>query len=165
MKKQVTGKNEYNNFLKTELNFESPKDINIKKKSDLMKYLSITFFLLLSISCFSQETEWLKTQGEITEITIHRGRRPREAAIVKFKLENGTEQFGYVDLFRMPFIGSLRSVGDTITINYDKKNPAILETILGNFLSSYGMYILIFLGAIFSIKPLLNRNKKIHLNS
>jgi hypothetical protein len=117
------------------------------------------------MSCFSQESEWLKTEGEITEITVHQGKRKRESAIVKFKLEDGTEQLGHVELFRIPFIGSMKSVGDTITINYDRNNPVLLETVFGKFLSSYGMYILIILGIIFSIKPFLKRKKNTQLNS
>ena len=124
-----------------------------------MKYLYITFFLFFSISCFSQEIEWIETKGKITEIKVHRGRRTRESAIVKFNLENGKEQLGQVELLRIPFLGSMKSVGDTITINYNKNNPAILETDSGKFISSYGMYILIFLGIVFSIKPFLNRKK------
>lgn len=120
---------------------------------------------LFSISSFSQDVDWVKTEGEITEITIHNGRKTRETAIVKFNLEDGTEQLGNVELFRIPFIGSMKSVGDTVTVNYDRNNPVLLETIFGNFLSSYGMYILIVLGIIFSIKPFLNKNKKEQLDS
>ena len=126
-----------------------------------MKYLQIIFFILISVSCFSQEVEWYKTEGIITEINIHRGKKTRESTIVKFNLENGTEQIGQVELFRIPFIGSMKSVGDAITINYDKNNPAIIETILGKFISNYGMYLLIFLGIIFSIKPFLKRKNNI----
>ena len=121
-----------------------------------MKYLLFFVLFLTSISSFSQE-DWVKTEGTITEITIHSGRKTRETAVVKFNLEDGTEQLGNVELFRIPFIGSMKSVGDIITINYDKKNPVLLETVFGKFLSSYGMYILIFLGIIFSIKPFLTK--------
>ena len=122
-----------------------------------MKSIFFLVIILCSTIGFSQEIHWVKTEGEITEITIHNGRKTRETAIVKFNLEDGTEQLGSVELFRIPFIGSMKSVGDTITINYDKKNPALLETVFGKFLSSYGMYILIFLGIIFSIKPFLTK--------
>ena len=121
-----------------------------------MKYLLFFVLFLTSISSFSQE-DWVKTEGTITEITIHSGRKTRETAVVKFNLEDGTEQLGSVELFRIPFIGSMKSVGDTVAINYNKKNPVLLETVFGKFLSSYGMYILIFLGIIFSIKPFLTK--------
>lgn len=121
-----------------------------------MKYLLFFVLFLTSISSFSQE-DWVKTEGEITEITIHSGRKTRETAVVKFNLEDGTEQLGNVELFRIPFIGSMKSVGDTVAVNYNKKNPVLLETVFGKFLSSYGMYILIFLGIIFSIKPFLTK--------
>lgn len=121
-----------------------------------MKYLLFFVLFLTSISSFSQE-DWVKTEGEITEITIHSGRKTRETAVVKFNLEDGTEQLGNVELFRIPFIGSMKSVGDTVAVNYNKKNPVLLETVFGKFLSNYGMYILIFLGIIFSIKPFLTK--------
>ena len=121
-----------------------------------MKYLLFFVLFFTSVSSFSQE-DWVKTEGTITEITIHSGRKTRETAVVKFNLEDGTEQLGSVELFRIPFIGSMKSVGDTVAINYNKKNPVLLETVFGKFLSSYGMYILIFLGIIFSIKPFLTK--------
>lgn len=130
-----------------------------------MKCLFFLAIILFSISSFSQEENFVKTEGEITEITIHNGKKTRETALVKFNLEDGTEQMGSVELFRIPFIGSMKSVGDKIDINYDTNNPVLLQTVYGKFLSSYGMYILIVLGIIFSIKPFLNKKKKEQLNS
>ncbi len=124
-----------------------------------MKLIYFLILLFISTISFSQTENKIKTEGEITEITIHKGKKKRETALVKFNLEDGTEQIGHVQLFRIPFIGSMKSVGDKITINYAKSNPVILETVVGNFVSSYGMYILIFLGIIFSIKPILKRKK------
>jgi len=126
-----------------------------------MKNILFIVLVLCSAQSFSQEKDWVTTEGEITEITVHSGKRVRESAVIKFNLENGTEQYGATDLFRIPFIGSMKSVGDKITINYHKNNPALLETVMGKFLSSYGMYILIFLGIIFSIKPFLKKKKNL----
>ncbi|WP_299435562.1 DUF3592 domain-containing protein [uncultured Aquimarina sp.] len=125
-----------------------------------MKSLLIFALLLLTANCFSQEEEWIKTEGKITEINKHRGRYMRETAIVKFNLENGREQLGNVQLSIIPYLGSTKSVGDTITINYDRNNPVILKTNFGKLLSNYGMYILVFLGIVFSIKPFLKQKKK-----
>jgi hypothetical protein len=124
---------------------------------------TIYLFILLSIPTlsFSQDIDWIKTEGEITEITIHPGRKTRETAVIKFNLEDGTEQFGSTDLFRIPFVGSMKSVGDTISINYDKNNPFLIQTVVGTFLSTYGMYILIFFGIILSLKPFLKKKKKL----
>ncbi|MDH7447573.1 DUF3592 domain-containing protein [Aquimarina sp. 2201CG14-23] len=124
-----------------------------------MRFLLLFVLLLLTVNCFSQGETWVKTEGEITEINKHRGRYMRETAIVKFHLENGTEQLGNVELSIIPYVGSTKSVGDTIIINYDRNNPVILKTTLGKLLSSYGMYCLIFLGIIFSIKPFLKQRK------
>ncbi|MDG1475659.1 MAG: hypothetical protein P8Q14_00795 [Vicingaceae bacterium] len=130
-----------------------------------MKYLLVITLIFSANYCFSQDEDFIKTEGEITEITFHQGKRARESAIIKFNLENGTEQLGSVDLFRIPFIGSMKTVGDKITIKYNKNNPALLETVFGNFLSIYGMYILILLGIIFSLKPIFNYKKSINTNT
>lgn len=127
-----------------------------------MKSVFLIAFIFSTSFCFTQENDWVKTEGEIIEITIHHSKRTRETALVKFQLEDGTEQIGHVNLFRIPFLGSMQSEGDIITINYNSNNPVLVETVLGKLLSKYGMYILIFLGIIFSIKPLLNYNKSIN---
>jgi len=119
----------------------------------------IALFFVTTLS-FSQEGDWVKTEGEITEITTRISKRVRVNAMVKFNLEDGTEQLGSAELFRIPFIGSTKSVGDKITINYNRNNPGIIETVMGRFLSSYGMYILIFFGIILSIKPFLKIREK-----
>lgn len=124
-----------------------------------MNALYLFMVLFLPVFCFSQEESLIKTEGEITEITFHQGKRVRETAIVKFKLTDGTEQIGSLELLRIPFLGSFKSVGDIITINYNPNNPVLLETTSGKFLSDYGMYLLILLGIIFSIKPFLNIKK------
>lgn len=129
-----------------------------------MNYTLLLSFLLISVFCYSQEEIWIETEGEIIEIIFHRGKKTREIATVKFNLESGLEQFGSAELFRIPFVGSMKSTGDKISINYRKSNPVLLETSVGNFLSNYGMYILIFLGIIFSIKPFLNLRKKEYSN-
>ena len=130
-----------------------------------MKLIYFILALTLSSFSFSQNIEKIETEGEIIDITFHQGKRVRESALIKFYLEDGTEQIGNTDLFRIPFLGSMKSVGDKITITYDKNNPVLVETVMGNFLSTYGMYILILLGIIFSLKPILNWKKSINKNT
>lgn len=125
-----------------------------------MKHTCLLILLFITTFCFSQENQWIETEGEITEITVGRGRRPREHAMVKFKLENGTEQIGMVELFRIPFIGSMKSVGDKITVTYNKSNPAMAKTNSGKFISDYGLYIFIFLGIIFSLGRIFKMMKR-----
>jgi hypothetical protein len=120
-----------------------------------MKFLYILMLLAIPFFSHAQEQEWVKTEGEITEITFHPGKRARETATISFKLADGTAQWGSTDLFRVPFIGSMKDVGDKIAIHYDKNNPVLIRTVIGNFMENYGMYILLFLGIIFSIKPFL----------
>ncbi len=128
-----------------------------------MKYTLLLIFFLSTINILSQEKQWIKTEAEITKISYSKRKTTRETAIVTFKLEDGTEQMGITELFHIPLIGSMKSVGDKITISYDKNSPAIVKTNSGKFLSDYGMYILILLGILFSIKRFLSvikQNKK-----
>jgi hypothetical protein len=125
-----------------------------------MKYTCLLLLLFATAFCFAQEDSWITTEGEIVSVTHHTGKKIREIASIKYKLENGTEQIGSAELFRIPFIGSLKSVGDKISVNYKKSNPVLLETRFGNFLSQYGMFILVLLGIIFSVKPFLNKEMK-----
>jgi len=124
-----------------------------------MRTLIFIVFLFVTTLSFSQEEDWVQTEGKITEITTHSGKRMRTSAMIKFHLEDGTEQLGLVEIFSIPFVGSIKTVGDKITINYNKNNPVILKTDMGRFLSDYGMYILIFLGIIFSAKPFFKKKK------
>jgi len=126
-----------------------------------MKTVIFTIVLMLvSTLSFSQEGDWVQTEGEITEITTRISKRVRVNATVKFNLEDGTEQLGNVEIFKIPFLGSIKSVGDKIIINYNRNNPVILETTEGKFISNYGLYILIFFGIILSIKPFIKNNKR-----
>lgn len=115
------------------------------------------FLFVLFISPYflvAQESiDWISAEATIKNIETKRsGRKARDMATVEFKQENGEIITTYVELFRIPLIGSLQSVGDQITIYYDKNNPASAKTNSGKFISQYGIYILIGLGIIFSLK-------------
>ncbi len=73
---------------------------------------------------------------------------------------DGKDMETVVELFRVPFLGSFKSVGDEITVNYNIANPALVETDTGHFLSKYGMYILIVLGVVFSLVRYMKARKK-----
>ena len=105
--------------------------------------------LLLTQLSFSQKDNWVKTEGKITDITLHGGKRLRSSAIIKFNLDNGKEQLGSAELFRIPFIGNMYEIGDEITIHYNTNNPVLLETVVVHMKSRYGMYLLIILGIVF----------------
>lgn len=125
-----------------------------------MRLTYILWGLMISSICFAQESEWITTEAEITEITVHQGRKTRETAMVKFLLADGTKQIGTTELFRIPFVGSMKSVGDVIDISYDPANPVLVETTFGKLLRDYGMYVLILLGIIFSARTYLKARKQ-----
>ncbi len=131
-----------------------------------MKNTLIYIILLLPCIIFAQDsTEWVSTEGIIKDIEIKRsGRRVREMALVAFQTKNGEPMTTYVQLNRIPLLGSLKSKGDTINVNYDKNNPAIAQTDTGKFISQYGLYILIGLGIIFSLKNVLRAIKFKNIN-
>ncbi len=111
---------------------------------------------------FSQDNiEWVKTEGEITEISSFRaGRTLRWLAHVKYKVENGDVLEGSVEIVRLPIIGGLQSVGDVITLSYAKNNPAILKTVEGLFIFKYGMYFLIAAGIVLSFNAMRRKKPK-----
>ncbi|MDY8136251.1 DUF3592 domain-containing protein [Aquimarina sp. 2201CG5-10] len=121
----------------------------------------VSILLLLPCILLSQDTtEWVKTEGLIKEIEVKRsGRKTREIATVEFQTENKEVISTYIELFRIPFLGSFKSEGETISVHYDKNNPAIAKTESGKFISQYGLYILIALGIIFSAKNILKAQK------
>ncbi len=113
---------------------------------------------LFSYSAFSQEkVDWVKTEGIIKELEVKR--RGRTFATVSFQTKEGATTEAYTELFALPIIGSFTSVGDTITIFYDKNNPVIVKSESGKFLSQYGMILLIVLGVVFSVKRFINMRK------
>lgn len=126
-----------------------------------MKLTLLLVMIFISNLSFSQESEWIKTDAEITEINIHRGRKTRETAIVKFNLENGKQQFASTELLHIPLVGSMKSVGDIISVNYKTSNPAIVETNTGKFLTDYGMYILYALGILGSLNFYIREKRKL----
>lgn len=122
-------------------------------------FLALLFFLPFNV--FSQQVEYLKTNGVIKSIEKKRsGKMIKELATVSFVTQQGDTIETIVELERFPFLGSFKSVGDEIAINYNKENPALAETNVGNFISKYGMYILIILGIIFSAGTYINARKK-----
>ena len=53
-----------------------------------MKYTTVLLFLFITSFCFSQDEQWIQTEGEIIEINIHEGKKKRETAFIKFTLKN-----------------------------------------------------------------------------
>lgn len=126
-----------------------------------MKSIFLVLVLLLPISIFSQQGEYLKANGIIKNIEMKRsGRTIKELATVTFTTQEGSDIETIVELYRIPFLGSFKTVGDEITINYNKENPALITTNAGNFITKYGMYILIILGIIVSARTYIKARKK-----
>lgn len=117
--------------------------------------------LLFTLNLSAQENKYIESKGVIKNIEKKRsGKTVKEMATVSFATQQGDTIETIVELERIPFLGSFKSVGDEITINYNKENPALVETNVGSFISKYGMYILIILGIIFSARTYIKARKK-----
>lgn len=110
----------------------------------------------------STSDEWLKVDAVITDITRKSWRNNAflSIATVDYAVPSIGEISSRVDIVKIPFYGSLNSVWDTITVSYQESNPAILYTAIGKIIAEYGMYLLIVLWIIFSIKPMMQVIKR-----
>ncbi len=124
-------------------------------------FLSILFLLPLGVFAQENEGQYVETKAVIKSIEKKRaGRKTKEFAIVSFTTEDGKSIETMVELMRVPFLGSFKSAGDEITVNYNVANPALAQTNSGHFLSKYGMYILILLGIVFFVMNYMKAIKK-----
>ncbi len=119
--------------------------------------------LLMPLVLFAQqsESEYFSTKATIKKIEKKSsGGKVREIATVFYTTKQGQNITTVIELARIPFLGSFKSVGDEITVNYNIANPALVETNTGHFLSKYGMYILIAAGVVFSVMQYMKVRKK-----
>ncbi len=126
-------------------------------------FLVALFLIPFSLLAEKGENEYVDAKAVIKSIEKKRsGRKAVEIATVSFTTKDGKDIETVVELARIPFLGSFKSVGDEITINYNVQNPALVETNTGRFLSKYGMYILIILGIVLSVSTYMKAVKKSH---
>ncbi len=134
------------------------------KTSHFLSYIILSLVLLFGhTSLYAQEVNdvYIKTKAQIQSIELSRsGRSVKELATIKFTTEAGHDWETIIELERIPFLGSMSSVGDEISIYYNEGNPSIAQTYLGRLLSEYGLYLLILIGAILSIGTYLKALKQ-----
>ncbi len=117
--------------------------------------------LLFTFNLSAQENKYLETKAVIKSIETKRsGKTLKDIATVSFVTQKGDSIETVVELLRIPFLGSFKNVNDEITVSYNVENPALVETNFGSFLSKYGMYILMFLGVVFSLRAYLKARKQ-----
>ncbi len=117
--------------------------------------------LLFTLNLSAQENKYLETKAVINSIETKRsGKTLKDIATVSFVTQKGDSIETVVELLRIPFLGSFKNVNDEITINYNVESPALVETNIGSFISKYVMYILIFLGIVFSLRTYLKAKKQ-----
>ena len=109
----------------------------------------------LTIDSFAQQIigdDWIETEATITEIFVHR--RSKSATLtVDYIKEDGSKSIGQVSALCFPFIGTLKSEGDKITIWYDPDTGQTLRQGT-SLVEKYGLYLMIGLGVFFSASRL-----------
>ncbi|GEM_PF-1750942 len=112
--------------------------------------LFVILSVLISVTSYAQteqpkEIDWQETEAKIISIETFRTRRKlnEKATVVYTVKEDNKEYESRVLLDRFPFIGSMKSEGDIITVLYNKDNPLHLQTESNVFMTKYGLYILI----------------------
>ncbi len=124
-------------------------------------FLIVLFLVPFCLFAQQSESQYLSAKAVIKNIEKKTsGGKTKEIATVSFTTMDGKDIETVVELFRVPFLGSFKSIGDEITVNYSVANPALVETDTGHFLSKYGMYILIVLGVVFSLVQYMKARKK-----
>lgn len=120
------------------------------------KPLEIFIVFVFAIGCIqsghaqsNEVNETIKTEAKILTIEEKRaGRKVKSFATIEFKTENGKKIMTQIEVFRIPFYGPFFKATDTITVHYEKSNPGIAYSQLGNIVQKYGMYLLIVLGVL-----------------
>jgi hypothetical protein len=79
-------------------------------------------------------------------------------ATVEYTTVTGEKLTSQVRIMHIPFLGTFKKVGDTMTVKYDANNPLLLKSQSDSFLASYGLYILIGLGVLLTFRKFM-KNK------
>lgn len=122
--------------------------------------------ILTWFTCFfsqAQTLEFTETEAIITNLEKRiSGRRSVVTATVKYTTKNGDSLTSQARILHIPFIGSLKEIGDTITIEYQNDNPYLIKSQGDSFLASYGLYILIGLGVLIALYRFRKKKKTSH---
>ncbi|WKX76211.1 DUF3592 domain-containing protein [Zobellia laminariae] len=123
---------------------------------------SLLFLLstLLYLPLIAQDTtkNWIETTAKITEIHNNiKARNTRSFATVSYLGIDGKEYKSRVELLAIPFIGTLKSIDDSVTVYYDPANPTLAKSPETSFLQSYGLYLLIGAGILISLYNFRNK--------
>lgn len=125
-----------------------------------MKTLFLFIFLTLSSvnSLVQEPASFIETTATITELdTKISGRRSSAMAAVNYTTASGENLTSTVRILHIPFLGTFKKVGDTLTVKYDANNPYLLKSSADSFLASYGLYILIGLGILLTLKRFIRK--------
>ncbi len=114
----------------------------------------LLLFLTITVTSLVQtEANFIEITATITELdTKISGRRSSAMATVNYTTAAGENLTSKVRILHIPFLGSFKKVGDTITVKYDANNPYLLKSNADSFLANYGLYILIGLGVLLTLR-------------
>ena len=120
----------------------------------MLKYLGFLSILILPVVLSPQQAtdDWVETEATILEIhNKRRAKSTRAFATVSYMTNDGEEHKTQVEVLAIPLFGTTKSVNDTITVLYDPAQPMMAITPSSSFIESYGMYLLIGAGFVFSL--------------
>lgn len=129
----------------------------------MTKLILILFLGIFTVSSYAQPQtdEVIETEATITNIDFRiNGRKSVSEATVNYITQEGDAFESKVKLAHIPFITSIYSVGDKITVRYKKDNPGLISTPFLDFINNYALYILIGLGIIISAYRLIKVRKE-----
>jgi len=103
---------------------------------------------------------WVETKAKITKIHNSIKRRATRAfADVSYRTKEGKSYQSRVEVFAIPYIGSIKSKNDSISLFYNLVTPQITKSSEISFLNSYGIYLLIFIGVLISLYNFIKLRK------
>ncbi|MBU2998080.1 DUF3592 domain-containing protein [Cellulophaga baltica] len=130
----------------------------------MLKLTISLLFLLFIVPTQAQDLDpsWIKANATITDIHKNIGRRGRTHAFadVTFTGKKGDIYSTRVELLAIPIYGAISSIGDEIVIYYNPDTPQIARSKNISFFNTYGMYVLIAIGVLYSGVRLFKLRKK-----
>ncbi len=107
--------------------------------------------LFAPITQANEVTEWVATEATIVKVHNKiKAKSTRAFAMVSFTAKDGKEYQTQVEIFAIPFYGTIKSVGDQVRILYHPEKPLLAKTPAASFIEKNGLYLFLFAGVVFS---------------
>lgn len=119
-----------------------------------MKLIFAIALLWTFIAPFTQDNDavkWIETEATIVEVHNKiKAKSTRAFAMVSFTANDGKEYQTQVEIFAIPLYGTIKSVGDQVSILYHPEKPLLAKTPAASFIEKNGLYLFLLAGVVFS---------------